>query len=72
MLAEIGGVTGSLSIRQSHDQHVAAFLKGLRLVVASRVPCRVRIVRAEVMHGILVGVLAGLLVDEQWVEQQFE
>ena len=54
---------------EAHDEHVPAFLDRHVLVVAVRVARRVREVRAEVVHAVVVRVLAAQLVLEQRLEQ---
>ena len=62
----------ALRVRERHDEHVAALLERLPFVVAVRVAGSVGVVRAEVVHAVRVGVLAGLLVLEERVEEELE
>ena len=72
VLGEVGGVLLALCVSESHDEHVTALLKGLLFVVAERMAGGVGVMAAEVVHGVRVGVLTGLLVLEQWIKEKFQ
>ena len=72
MLCKIAGVVRPLSICKCHDKHVATFLKRLLLIISERMACGIWIVAAKIMHRVLVGVLARLLILEKRVQKKFQ
>lgn len=71
MLAEIVYISCLLSVRQHHDNHIAAFFQGHSLIVALWVAKSLR-ESAQVVNRIFVRVVAALLVLEKWCQGVFD
>ena len=69
MLHEIRDIFVCLCICKSHDEHIAAFFQRLRLIISEGVACGIRIGGTQVMHTVLVWILAGFLVFEERVQK---
>ncbi len=72
VLSKICVVVCTLSVGQSHDQHVTTFFEGLLLVLPIVVTSRVREGTSYVVDRELVGPVACFLVDEEWIKQIFQ
>lgn len=69
VVLEEGSVVGSQVILEGHDKHITTLLQWHLLIRSVGVTGSVGVVRTEIVHRPAVGVLASLLVDEQWLKQ---
>lgn len=61
MVTQIGRVPRLERIRECHNNHVPALFKRHGLVVTVRVTGSIGVVRANVMHGVGIGIVSGFL-----------
>lgn len=72
MFPEVGSVLRAHVISESHDEHVTTFFKRHILIIPVWVASCVGIAGTHVVHRVLVGIMTGLLVLKQRIQQQLE